>query len=166
MASYTWRRRPTSNISIEFESRPKFEVLWVKMYSADHNEILFMSRQFHCCDVCKISLRSVWHILNYSTLNVDRISNSIEILLVGRGPGSPLVLVVCLALCQQCWLIMDWTHRDNLDRNLIKNTTDFVQENAVENVFCKSFCSGLYLSTWITMKKFTCIYRWLNGRLE
>ena len=130
--------RPTSNISIEFESRPKFEVLWVKMYSADHNEILFMSRQFHCCDVCKISLRSVWHILNYSTLNVDRISNSIEILLVGRGPGSPLVLVVCLALCQQCWLIMDWTHRDNLDRNLIKNTTDFVQENAVENVFCKT----------------------------
>ena len=32
--------RPTNNNSIEFEIRPKFAVLWFKMYSTDHNEIL------------------------------------------------------------------------------------------------------------------------------
>ena len=37
--------RPTSNISIEFEIRPNFAVLWFKMFSADHNKILHMSRQ-------------------------------------------------------------------------------------------------------------------------
>ena len=33
------------------------------MYSIDHNEILHKSQQLHCRDVCKISLRSVHHIL-------------------------------------------------------------------------------------------------------
>ena len=55
-------------------------------YSADHNEILHMSRQFYCRDMCKISLWSVEHILNHSTPNFDRISNSTEILLVGWAP--------------------------------------------------------------------------------
>ena len=55
---------PTKNISIEFEILPKFAMLWYKMYSTDHNEIL-----------------------NYSTPNFDRISNSIEIPIVGRAPG-------------------------------------------------------------------------------
>ena len=32
--------RPTNDISIEFEIRPKFAVLWFKMYSTDHNDIL------------------------------------------------------------------------------------------------------------------------------
>ena len=32
--------RPTNDISIEFEIRPKFAVLWFKMYFTDHNEIL------------------------------------------------------------------------------------------------------------------------------
>ena len=36
---------------------------------------------------CKISLWSVEYIRNYSILNVHRISNSIEICLVGRAPG-------------------------------------------------------------------------------
>ena len=40
--------RPTNDISIEFEIRPKFAVLWVKMYSTDHNEISHTSRQFRC----------------------------------------------------------------------------------------------------------------------
>ena len=48
--------RPTNDISIEFEIRPKFAVLWFKMYSTDHNEILHTSRQCNCRDVCKISL--------------------------------------------------------------------------------------------------------------
>ena len=42
---------PTNDISIEFEIRPKFEVLWFKMYSIDHNEIVHTSRQCNCRDV-------------------------------------------------------------------------------------------------------------------
>ena len=30
---------PTNDISIEFEIRPKFAVLWFKIYSTNHNEI-------------------------------------------------------------------------------------------------------------------------------
>ena len=30
--------RPTNGILIEFEIRPKFEVLWFKIYSIEHNE--------------------------------------------------------------------------------------------------------------------------------
>ena len=37
--------------------------------------------------MCKISLWSVEYISNQSTVNFGRISNSIEILLVGRVPG-------------------------------------------------------------------------------
>ena len=65
----SWRHKgpgthPTSNISIEFEIRPKFEVLWYKTYSTAHNKILHMSRQCNCRDVCKISLWSFEDILN------------------------------------------------------------------------------------------------------
>ena len=35
--------RPTNDILIKFEIRPKFEVLWFKMYFGDHNEILHTS---------------------------------------------------------------------------------------------------------------------------
>ena len=48
--------RPTNDISIEFEIRPKFAVLWFKMYSTDHYEILHMSQQCNCRDVCQITL--------------------------------------------------------------------------------------------------------------
>ena len=37
--------RTTYDISIEFEARTKFAVIWFKMYSTDHNEILHMPRQ-------------------------------------------------------------------------------------------------------------------------
>ena len=56
--------RPTNDISIKFEIRPKFEVPWFQMYSTDHNEILHMSQQCNCHDVYKISLWSVELILN------------------------------------------------------------------------------------------------------
>ena len=55
---------PTNDISIEFEIRPKFGVLWFKMYSIDHNEIVHTSRQCNCRDVCKISLWLVKYMLN------------------------------------------------------------------------------------------------------
>ena len=45
---------PTNDILIKFEIRPKFAVLRFKMYSTDHNEILHMSRQCNCHDMCKI----------------------------------------------------------------------------------------------------------------
>ena len=48
--------RPTSDISMEFQIRPKFKVLWFRVHSTDHNEILHISRQCNYCDVCKISL--------------------------------------------------------------------------------------------------------------
>ena len=51
--------RPTNDISIEFEIRPKFVVLWFKMHPTNHNGILHTSRQCHCRDVCKNSLWSV-----------------------------------------------------------------------------------------------------------
>ena len=56
--------RLTNDFSIEFEIRPNFVVLWFKMRSTDHNKILHISRQCNCCEVCKISLWSVKHILN------------------------------------------------------------------------------------------------------
>ena len=56
--------RPTKDISIEFGIRPKFAVLSINTYLTDHNESLHTSRQLHCRDVCKNSLRSVEHILN------------------------------------------------------------------------------------------------------
>ena len=56
--------RPTNDNSIEFEIRSKLVVLLFEMYSADHNEMLHMSRQCNCRDVYKISLWSIEHILN------------------------------------------------------------------------------------------------------
>ena len=45
-----------------------------------------MSWQLYCRDVCKFLLWSVEYILKQSTANFGRISNSIEILVVGRVP--------------------------------------------------------------------------------
>ena len=56
--------RPTNDISIEFKIQPKFAVLWFKMHSTNHNEILHTSRECNCGDVCKISLWPVEHISN------------------------------------------------------------------------------------------------------
>ena len=60
--------RPTKHISVNFEIRWIFKTLFFKIYAADHNNILHTSRQ--------------------SVLNFHRISNSTEICLVGRAPGS------------------------------------------------------------------------------
>ena len=68
--------------------RPKFEVLWFEMYSTHPNLILHTSWQCNCHDMHKILLWSVAHMLNYSTPNFDQILNSIEITLVGQGPGT------------------------------------------------------------------------------
>ena len=56
--------RPTNDISIEFEIRPKFASLWFEMSSTNHDEILHKSRQYNCRDVCKISLWSVQQVFN------------------------------------------------------------------------------------------------------
>ena len=89
-SSYAFLKRPpgtcpTNGTSIEFEIWPKVGVLGFKTYSADHNKILYMSRHYNCRDVCKISLWLVENILNYSTPNFDRISNSIEIPFLRRA---------------------------------------------------------------------------------
>ena len=108
---------PTKNISIEFEILPKFAMLWYKMYSFDHNEILHTSRQLHCRDVCKIPMWSLEHILNYSTPNFDRISNSIEIPLVGRAPDT---VECCYNMVQYNMILhtsLQWL-RQNINRSL------------------------------------------------
>ena len=51
-------------------------MLSFKICLTDHNEILHMSQQLHCRDVCKILLWSVENILIQSTTNFGRISNS------------------------------------------------------------------------------------------
>ena len=55
---------PTNDISIEFEIRPKFGVLWFKMHIADLNDILSTSRQCSYRAVRKLSVWSVENILN------------------------------------------------------------------------------------------------------
>ena len=57
------------------------------MSCINHNEILYMSWQCKCRDLCKISLWWVEYILNQSTANFGQISNLIKISLVGWVPG-------------------------------------------------------------------------------
>ena len=68
--------------------RSKFEVLWFKMSSTNHNKILHMSRQCYCRDMCKILLWSTEYVMNKSITKFHRISNSIEISLVGWPPAT------------------------------------------------------------------------------
>ena len=66
-------------------------MLYFKTDSTDHSEILHTSRQLHCHDVCKISLWSAENILNQGNANFGQISNSIEMLLVGRAPEGTML---------------------------------------------------------------------------
>ena len=69
----------------------KFDKIWSVLVENMLNRsqwYLYTSRQLHCRDVCKISLWLVEHNLNHSTSNLGLIANSIEMSLVGRGPGS------------------------------------------------------------------------------
>ena len=81
------------------------------MYLTGHNLILHGSWQ---C-MCKISLWSVVYILKHSTSNLGWISNSIEILLVGRVPD----------LHSECWIIC--VISDNLE---VKVTNDRVHRKS------------------------------------
>ena len=38
----------------------------------------------------------------------------------------------------QCWLIVNWTHRNKFKRNLNPNSHIFIQENTFENVVCQN----------------------------
>ena len=86
--------RPTNNISIEFEIRSKFGVLYFKIYLIDHNEILHTSLQYNCRDVSKISMWSMLyfkpeHCKFWSNFEFDR--NVVS----GRGAR--------LRLCNSLW---------------------------------------------------------------
>ena len=80
----TW---PFNGIWIKFETQPKFGLLYLKIYSTNHNKIFHMSQQLHCHDMCNISLWSGECNINQSTANFGRVSNLIEIWLVGHAPG-------------------------------------------------------------------------------
>ena len=80
--------RPTNDISIEFEIRPKFEVSWFQMYSTDHNEILHTSQQCNCRDVYVqnfIMISWAYIKLEHSKflLNFEFDQNTV----IGTGPG-------------------------------------------------------------------------------
>ena len=50
---YHWNISISTNaMSIEFEIRPKFAVLWLKMYSTHHNKIVYLS----------------WHVQNFAVV--------------------------------------------------------------------------------------------------
>ena len=83
---------PTYDISTEFEIQRNFAMLLFITCSADHNEILHTSQQWHCRDMCKISLWLDDPVLNQSTRNFYRISNSIEIQLAGRAPRACITI--------------------------------------------------------------------------
>ena len=83
---------PTNGIAIEYEIQSKFTVLWFKIYSTNHNKILYTSRQCHYCDMCKTLLWSVEYVINKSITNFHWLSNSIEVLLVGWAAGIQIVL--------------------------------------------------------------------------
>ena len=61
---YIYDARSTDGISIEYEIRSKFAVLWFKMCSTDYNEILRTWRQYYCRGVYKMSLWSAEHVMN------------------------------------------------------------------------------------------------------
>ena len=115
----------TDDISIEFEIRPTFAVLWFKTYSTYHNEILHTSRQCNCRGVRKISLWSVGHIINQRPPNVDRISNSIEISLLGRVPG---LIDRCMDFSMKISLQIFLTliHRFRVYLLFVYNISDFI----------------------------------------
>ena len=97
--------RPTDGISVEFEIRSKFEVLWFKLHSANNNEILHTSRQCTCRDACQISFDQLSMFLTLA----HQILNLIEIPLVGRGlePISQIVCELMIEICRQlCALIL------------------------------------------------------------
>ena len=81
--SIWWRHHGTCpmsyNTPLRTEIRPKFAGLYFKMYSSDHSNTVVT--------YVKISLWSRTYILNWSNPNFGRISNFIEISLVGWAPG-------------------------------------------------------------------------------
>ena len=68
--------RPTNDISVEFEIRPKIEVLCLKIWSTDHNETFHKSRQCDCPGVWEISLWSFMLVINYSSLHRNTASRT------------------------------------------------------------------------------------------
>ena len=78
--------RPTNGISIELEFYKNFESSSLKYAEPITTEFCTRHGNFTVV-VCKILWWSVEYILNQSTANFGRISNSIEISLVGRAQG-------------------------------------------------------------------------------
>ena len=99
----------TNDISIEFEIRSTFAVLYFKTCSTDHNEILHTSRQYRR-DVCKILLWSSKYVMKKSIVKFHWISNVTEISLLGLAPGLYEGIYMYYALmaksdraCVDCW---------------------------------------------------------------
>ena len=95
--------RPTNNVSIEIEIRWNVTMLLFIVYSLDHREILHTSRQSYCREESNNSLWSVGYSLHKSTTNFERISNSIEIPLVGLAHEAVFLLSILLLIRTTCW---------------------------------------------------------------
>ena len=72
----------------------KFALLWFKMWSTDHNEIVNISRQCYCRDVCNILLWAAKWTMNKSMTKFRWISNSVEVSLLWRATGFPIRILV------------------------------------------------------------------------
>ena len=103
-----------------FQSNSKLDQIFkcsgLKMYSTNHNEILHTSRQCNCRDVCKISVWSVEHVLNFTKFFIKFNPN-----IVSRTGGQ--LESMSLIYLNQCWLIENWNLENRLPWNLNQNTT-------------------------------------------
>ena len=75
--------RPTHNISIEFKIQPKFAVLWLKMYSTNHNEILYTAQHVQNFVVIGWTYFEFEHSIFWS--NLEFVRNTIS----GMGAWAP-----------------------------------------------------------------------------
>ena len=59
-----------------------------------------------------------------------------------RQPGDkplsePIMISLLTHYLNQCWNIVKWSPRNKLQRNFNRNSYNFIQENAFENVVCE-----------------------------
>ena len=74
---------PNNAILIEFEIQSKFGMLWFKICPTNHKEILHMSWQLHCHDMCKFCCDPTEYVVDKSNTMFHWISNLITNIICG-----------------------------------------------------------------------------------
>ena len=79
-------------------------------------------------------------------------------------------LVACLVpshYLNQCWVIVIWTIRNEIQWDINRNSNIFMQENAFENVIWKMAAIKSWpqcVKTHYTFLIYSCIFPWILGR--